>query len=142
MANESIHPYLFFGGRCEEALEFYQTALGAEILVKMRHSESPDAPPPGMLKPGFENKIMHSTFRIGNSEVMASDGCGDESSFSGFSLALSAPSEEEVAKLFDALAEGGEVQMPLAPTFFAASFGMVTDRFGVQWLVMAPLAAE
>lgn len=133
-----VQPYLNFGGRCEEALSFYQTALGAEVEMLMRFRESPDEPPPGAIPPGWDDKVMHASVRIGDSVVMASDGgCTDEAGFSGFSLTLSVADPAEAERRFAALADGGQVQMPLGETFFAASFGMVSDRFGVQWMVIA-----
>ncbi len=131
-----VFPYLNFDGRCEEALEFYRRALGAEVTMLMRYKDSPEPPGPGMCAPGTENKVMHSSFRIGDSTVMASD-ChsAGKTSFQGFSLSLTLPSAAEAQKRFAALAEGGTVQMPLAKTFFSASFGVVTDRFGVSWMI-------
>jgi PhnB protein len=135
MPDASIQPYLFFGGRCEEALEFYRSVLGAQIEMVMRFRESPEPPPADMLKPGYEDKVMHSSFRIGETTLMASDGCGEETSFSGFSLSLSVASEAEADRAFAALADGGHVQMPLGPTFWSPRFGMLTDRFGVGWMI-------
>jgi PhnB protein len=130
-----VQPYLFFDGRCEEAMEFYRTALGAEVTALMRFRESPD---PGSGPPGSENKVMHASFRIGETELMASDGnCAGHASFQGISLSLSAADVDEADRLFAALAVGGQVQMPLSPTFFAARFGMVADRFGVSWMIIA-----
>ena len=131
----AIEPYLFFNGRCEEAIEFYKKALGAEVLMLMRYKESPEPPPPGMVPPGWENKIMHTSLRIGNATVMASDGCSEGTNFQGFSLSLSAANEAEAERAFTALSDGGQVQMPLAKTFWSPRFGMVTDRFGVGWMV-------
>ena len=132
-----IEPYLFFNGRCEEAVEFYKKALGAEVLMLMRFKESPEPPQPGMIPPGSENKIMHVSLRIGDATVMASDGrCTGQSSFKGFCLSLDARNEAEANKLFAALADGGQVQMPLAKTFFSPRFGMVADRFGVNWMII------
>src|SRR5215813_9422406 len=109
--NRTIEPYLFFNGRCEEAIEFYRKALGAEVETIMRYKESPEPPPPGMVPPGFENKIMHTSFRIGDTVVMASDGCSkDKPSFEGFSLSLSVPNEKEADKAFEALSKGGQVK--------------------------------
>ncbi len=134
-----IQPYLFFYGRCEEAIEFYRKALGAEVTMLIRYKESPDPVPPGMIAPGFENKIMHSSLRIGGAMVMASDGMGQAPlDFKGFSLSLSVETQAQADRFFDALATGGRVDMPLGKTFFSPRFGMVTDRFGVQWMVMAP----
>lgn len=135
MPNTLVQPYLFFNGRCEEALEFYREALGAEVEMLMRYKDSPEPPPPGMLPPGFENKVMHSAFRIGGTSLMASDGCQQGPSFGGFSLSLAVPTEAEANRAFSALAEGGQVQMPLTKTFWSPCFGMLTDRFGVGWMV-------
>jgi PhnB protein len=133
-----VQSYLFFDGRCEEALNFYRKALGAEVTMLMRNKESPEPHPPGMLPPGSEEKIMHASFRIGDSTVMASDGHnGGQPQFKGVSLSLDAKDDAHAKTLFAALAEGGEVQMPITKTFFASSFGMVADRFGVSWMVMA-----
>ncbi|MGH6814535.1 MAG: VOC family protein [Hyphomicrobiaceae bacterium] len=137
-----VQPYLFFDGRCEEAIDFYKKALGAEVLMMMRFKESPEAPPPGKVAPGSENKIMHACLRIGETEVMASDGnAKGKPVFQGVSLSLSVPSETEADRLFDALGEGGQVQMPIGKTFFSPRFGMVADRFGVSWMVIATPAA-
>jgi PhnB protein len=136
-----VQPYLFFDGRCEEALEFYRSALGAEVTMFMRFKDAPEPPPPGEVAPGSENKVMHASFRIGEATVMASDGmCHGKPSFQGFSLSLLVSDEAEAVRLFTALGEGGQVQMPLAKTFFSPRFGMVADRFGVSWMVvvMAP----
>ena len=135
MTHTSISPYLFFGGRCEEALAFYEKVLGTKVDMKMRFSESPDPVPEGMLQPGFEHKIMHAAFQVGNTQVMASDGCGNATPFAGFSLVLSLPTEAEAKQTFDALSEGGEVQMPLGPTFWSPCYGMLTDRFGIGWMI-------
>lgn len=140
MPNAVIQPYLFFGGRCEEALDFYRTALGAQVEILLRHKDSPESPPPGMLQLGFENKIMHTTFRIGESILMASDGCQEGSNFSGFSLSLTVSTEAEADCVFAALADDGEVQMPLTKTFWSPRFGMLTDRFGISWMIS--VAAE
>lgn len=131
-----VQPYLFFGGRCEEALEFYRTAIGAEVDMIMRHKESPMPPPPGMLAEGFENKIMHASFRVGNSTIMASDGCSqDEGNFNGFMLSIAVPDEAAADRMFAALSQGGEVKMPLNKTFWSPRFGMLTDRFGLGWMI-------
>jgi PhnB protein len=131
-----IQPYLFFDGRCEEAIDFYRTALGAEVEILMRFKDSPEPPPPGAVAPGSENKVMHATLRIGAATVMVSDGCASGSpSFKGFSLSLTVPSEAEADRRFAALADGGKVQMPLGKTFWSPRFGMLTDRFGVGWMV-------
>jgi PhnB protein len=135
MTGTTITPYLFFGGRCEEALEFYRKALGAEVEMLMRHDESPEPPPPGMLPAGFEKKVMHASFRVRGVPLMASDGCGEKSNFDGMRLALAVPKEEDARRAFDALADGGSVQMPLGKTFWSPCFGMVTDRFGLGWMV-------
>lgn len=136
MSATTITPYLTFNGRCEEALEFYRRTLGAEVEMMMRFSESPDPVPPGVLQPGFENKVMHVSFRIRGIPLMASDGCDDRSKFDGFSLALTLPTETEARQTFDALADGGSIQMPMGKTFWSPCFGMVTDRFGLGWMIM------
>lgn len=128
-----VEPYLFFEGTCEEALEFYRKKLGAEVTTLMRNMESPD---PGMIRPGTENKVMHANVRIGNSTLMASDGlCEGHPAFKGFSLSLVLTDEAEAERLFSALSEGGQIEMPLAKTFWSPCFGMVTDRFGVSWMI-------
>src|SRR5262249_3836041 len=133
--NRTIQPYLFFAGRCEEAIEFYRKALGAEVEMLMRHKDSPEPPPPGMLQPGFENKIMHATLRIGGAAGSASYGCDEKGKFDGFRLSLALPAEADAQRAFAALSDGGQVAMPLTKTFWSPCFGMVTDRFGVGWMV-------
>lgn len=133
-----VNAYLFFNGRCEEAVQFYQAALGAQVEMLMRNRDSPEPPPPGTLPPGSEDKVMHCSFRIGNTAVMASDGCADGGpAFQGFSLFIGAADPAEAERLFAALADGGQVQMPLAKTFWSPAFGMLRDRFGVAWMVGA-----
>jgi len=131
-----VQPYLFFDGRCEEAGAFYKKAIGAELSFMMRYSDSPEPHPPGMVPPGFENKVMHMSLQIGGNTVMAADDCTGHPKFQGFSLSLTAKDEAEAQRLFDALADGGQVQMPLTKTFFAPKFGMLADRFGVSWMVL------
>lgn len=134
--NRVIQPYLFFNGTCEQAIEFYRKAIGAEVEMIMCFKDSPEPPPPGMVPPGFENKVMHTSFRVGATTVMASDGCSPgEASFQGFSLSLSVPTETEADRAFAALADGGKVTMPLAKTFWSPRFGMLEDRFGVGWMI-------
>ncbi len=135
MQKAQITPYLFFAGRCEEAIDFYCNALGAEKLFLMYFRESPDPTPPGVLQEGFENKVMHASIRIGDSLVMVSDGCDDKTRFEGFRLSVSFPSEAEVHKAFEALSASGQVEMPLTKTFWSPCFGMLTDQFGVAWMV-------
>lgn len=136
--NHLVQPYLFFGGRCAEAVEFYRTALGAEVEMTMRYSDSPEPMPEGMLAPGFEDKVMHTSFRIGATTIMASDGCGgdsDSKGFDGFSLSLAVPDKAAAEHAFAALSDGGEVRMPLCETFWSPCFGMLADRFGVGWMI-------
>jgi PhnB protein len=131
-----IQPYLFFDGRCEEALAFYRDALGSETTMLMRFKDSPEPPVPGMMPPGTDDKVMHASFRVGEAVVLASDGvCGGAPNFQGFTLSLTTADPAEAERLFTALADGGQVRMPLAPTFFSPRFGMVADRFGVGWMV-------
>lgn len=132
-----IHPYLFFNGCCEQAVEFYRKAVGAEVEMMMRFKESPEAPPPDKVAPGSENKIMHTSFRVGTTTVMASDGCSTgKPNFQGFSLSLAVASEAEADRVFGALADGGKVTMPLEKTFWSPRFGMLEDRFGLGWMIM------
>lgn len=132
----NIEPYLFFNGRCEEAIDFYKTALGAEVSMLTRFKDSPEPHQPGMLPPGSENKIMHVNLRIGDTNVMASDGrCTGKTEFQGFGLSLPAANEADAGRKFTALADGGQVQMPLGKTFWSPLFGMVSDRFGVLWMI-------
>ncbi len=128
-----VQPYVFFEGRCEEALEFYRRTLGAEVTMLMRYKDSPE---PAMCRPGDQNKVMHASVRIGDSTVLVSDGrCEGRASFQGFALSATVIDDAEAERVFAGLAEGGKVQMPLAKTFFSSHFGMVVDRFGVLWMV-------
>ncbi len=135
----TVQPYLFFDGKCEEALVFYKKALGAETTMLMRFKDSPD---PAARQSGADDKVMHAQVKIGDTVVMASDGrCQGKPSFQGFALSVTAKDEAEANRVFGALANGGQVQMPLAKTFFSPSFGMVADRFGVAWMVIVPAGA-
>ena len=130
----NVQPYLFFDGRCDEAVAFYREALGAEVTMLMRFKDSPD---PSMAAPGAGDKVMHAVLRIGDTAVFASDGrCQGSPRFEGVALSLTARDEAEADRLFAALAKGGRVHMPLGKTFFAPRFGMVADRFGVSWMVI------
>jgi PhnB protein len=137
MKINSIQPYLFFDGRCEEAIEFYRKTLDAEVTMLLRFKDSPEAHKSGCQPPvGSENKIMHASLQIGASTLLVSDGrCGGNPKFEGFSLSLTVPNEAEAERQFKALSEGGTVEMPLGNTFFSPSFGVVTDRFDVSWMV-------
>jgi PhnB protein len=136
MSKPSVQSYLFFNGNCEQAVEFYRKALGAEVEMTMRYKESPEPPPPGVVPPNWGDKIMHTSFRIGQTTVMASDGCGPESSgFHGFSLSLAVFNEADANRYFNALANGGKVVMPLTKTFWSPHFGMLTDQFGIGWMI-------
>ena len=138
MQKSTINNYLFFSGRCEEALNFYQQHLGATVGFMLRFNESPDPVPEDMLQQGFENKIMHCEVTIGDNKILASDGCNDACSFSGFRLALTVPTKEDAHRIFDALAQDGSVDMPLTETFWSPLYGQVTDQFGLGWMVMLP----
>ena len=129
-----VQAYITFGGRCEEALEFYKKSIGAEITSLMRWKESPDNDMKG--PPGYEEKIMNASFRIGETELMADDGMGEApAQFRGVTLAIEVADDAEAKRIFTALGEGGNVMMPLAKTFWTSSFGMLTDKFGVPWMV-------
>lgn len=132
-----IETYLFFEGRCEEALAFYRRALGAEVTSLMRNRESPEPHQPGALPPGSEDKVLHAVVRIGDTTLMVSDGrCSGRPVFQGFALTITAPDAAGADRMFAALADGGQVQMLLTRTFFSPRFGMVTDRFGVLWMII------
>ncbi len=135
MSQSIVEPYLFFNGNCEQAVAFYRKALGAEVEMTMRFKESPDAPPPGTVPPNWGDKIMHTSFRVGTSRVMASDGCSATPGFSGFSLSVAYVTEAEAKRAFTAMSEGGQVTMPLGTTFWSPCFGMLTDRFGIGWMI-------
>lgn len=135
-----VQPYLDFEGRCEEALEYYRTALGADVTMLLRFRDGPTASSQGCatLPPDTADKVMHAEFRIGDTSLMASDCfCNGKPDFQGVSISLTAPDDAAAERLFDALADGGEVRQPLTATFFASSFGVVTDRFGLAWMVAA-----
>jgi PhnB protein len=129
----TIQPYLFFEGRCEEAIAFYKKAAGAEVTALLRFKESPD---PAMAPPAMAEKVMHASLRIADATVLVSDGrCQGAPKFEGFALSLTASDEAEAERRFSALSDGGKVLAPLAKTFFSSAFGMVADRFGVSWMV-------
>jgi PhnB protein len=133
-----VQPYLFFDGRCEEALEFYRDAVGAKVEALMRFKDSPE-PPPADCAPVGADKVMHASLRIGDTQVMVSDGdARGRPEFKGFSLALTVADGDEAQRRFAALGEGGQVVVPLGKTFFSPSFGMLVDRFGVHWMVLVP----
>jgi PhnB protein len=128
-----IQPYLFFNGRCDEAIDFYRAAVGAQVTMLMRYQDSPEP-----TSHGVADKVMHASLRIGDTTVLVSDGrCSGQLNFDGFALSLTVPSDAEAERLFAALGDGGQVQMPLTKTFFSPKFGMVADRFGVMWMVYA-----
>jgi PhnB protein len=132
-----VEPYLFFEGRCDEAIEYYRKAVGAEVTMLMRFKDSPEPPAPGMCPPGSQDKVMHANLRIGDTMLMASDGrCQGKPGFQGFALSLAVPDDAAAERAFTALAGDGQVQMPLAKTFFSSRFGMVADRFGVSWMII------
>jgi PhnB protein len=129
-----VQSYLFFDGRCDEAIEFYKKTLGAKVDMLMRWKDSPDK---SMCAPGNENKVMHSSLIIGETRVMASDGRNTgHPEFKGFALSLNAKDEADADRLFNGLSAGGNVMMPLGKTFFSPRFGMTTDKFGVNWMII------
>jgi PhnB protein len=130
-----VNPYLFFDGKCEEALDFYKARIGAKVGTLMRFGEAPDQ---SQMNPDSKNKVMHSEFTVGETKIMASDGhCKGAPRFEGFSLTIQCANDAEAARLYNALSDGGQVTMPLGKTFFASSFGMVTDKYGIGWMVIA-----
>lgn len=138
MQQAAMNNYLFFSGRCEEAINYYKEHIGAKIGMLMRFSDSPEPLPEELLAPGFENKIMHCEFTVADSKILASDGCDDGTNMSGFSLALTLNDQEQAHRVFNALAKNGQINMPLAETFWSPLYGQVTDQFGVAWMVMLP----
>ncbi|GAB7128172.1 VOC family protein [Silvimonas sp. JCM 19000] len=136
-----VQPYLMFEGRCEEAITFYTQAIGAQLQYQMRYSDNPEPMPEGQLKPGMQDKIMHAAIQIGDSVVLASDGhCAGSTTFGGVLLTLNVADQQEAEQKFAALSAGGQVTMPLTQTFFSPAFGMLTDRFGLGWMVIVPQA--
>lgn len=133
MSTPLVQPYLFFGGNCAAALEFYRTNLGAQVAFLMHYKDCPEPCPPGL-----EEKVMHATFHIGETTLMAADGCEAGVNFNGFMLSLTMPDEADAQRVFTALAEGGQVRMPLQKTFWTPCFGTVVDRFGMGWMVTIP----
>lgn len=133
-----VQPYPFFGGKCTAALDYYTKHLGAEVMFQMRYSDSPEPPPPGMVPDGWGDKIMHAPFRIGSSVLMGSDGCDKEPGKNSHCMSLTMPDEAEAKRAFAALADGGSVGMPIEKTFWSPCFGMVTDAFGIHWMVTVP----
>ena len=129
-----VQPYITFGGRCDEALEFYKKSIGAEVTGLMRWKENPDKDMKGPV--GYEEKIMNAAFRIGDTQLMADDGMGEKTAeFKGMTLVIEVADDLEAKRVFTALGEGGNVTMPLMKTFWSSSFGMLTDKFGVPWMV-------
>jgi PhnB protein len=132
-----VQPYVFFEGRTEEAIEFYKNAIGAQVEMLMRYKDSPEPPKEGCTPPNSADKVMHASFRVGETVVMASDGmCSGKPDFKGFALSLSPKTDAEAQKLFSGLSDGGQVMQPLVKTFFSSNFGMVADKFGVMWMVV------
>lgn len=131
-----VTPYVFFGGRCAEALEFYQQAINAEILFMMQYKDSPEPLPEGMNSPDLQNNVMHASWKVGNSEIMSADAApGNHNGHAGFSLSITTKTDAEAKEIYGALSAGGKQQMPLGPTFFSPCFGMLVDKFGVEWMV-------
>lgn len=132
-----VQNYLFFDGRCDEAIEFYGKAVGAEVTMRLTFGQSPVPVDQGRMPEANANKVMHAQMRIGDTEVMCSDGhCTGNAKFEGFSLAITVDKEADADKYFNALTQGGKVLMPLDKTFFSPRYGMCTDKFGVMWMVM------
>jgi PhnB protein len=132
-----VQAYLSFDGRCEEAIDFYRAALGAEVTMLLRFKDNPEPEKIGGVRPGTEEKVMHAELRIGETIIFASDGrCAGMPNFQGTTLALTVATEAEAEQRFAALADDGQVLMPLAKTFFSPRFGMLSDRFGVPWMVL------
>lgn len=135
MTYPALQPYLFFNGRTEEAIAFYIRALSAKQEMLLRFKDAPESPPPGTVPDGWDDKVMHASIEVGGTRVMMSDGCGPSATFAGFSLSLEVADADEAGRVFRALSEGGQVTMPLGQTFWSPCFGMVTDKFGVGWMI-------
>ena len=130
----ALQPYLFFDGRTEEAIDFYKKAIGADVEMLMRWKDCPDK---SAVTPQNENKIMHASIKLGDDRILMSDGeCHDKADFKGFSLTISAKTEADADKYFNALSAGGQVRMPMTKTFFSSKFGMLNDKFGIGWMVI------
>ena len=131
-----VTPYLFFDGQCAEAINFYKDAVGADIIFMMQYKDAPEGLPEGMNSPELHNRVMHATFKLGDSEIMTADAPpGNHSGHRGFSLSITVADEAQAKKIFTAMSTGGQVKMPLAPTFFSPCFGTLEDKFGVEWMV-------
>jgi PhnB protein len=129
-----VQPYLFFDGRCDEEIEFYKKTLGAEVGMLMRWKDAPDK---SMCTAANADKVMHSSLKIGDTRVMASDGRNTGNpKFDGFALSLNAKDEADADRMFNALSNGGQVIMPMSKTFFSPRFGMTADKFGVNWMII------
>lgn len=138
MQQATLNPYVFFSGHCEEALNYYRQHLGAKIDALIRFSDSPEPIPEGTLPKGFENKVMHAEFTVGNVKIFTTDHGDPSSTLNGFSLALTVPTADDAHRVFNALADGGKATMPLSKTFWSPLYGQVTDKFGIAWMVMVP----
>ena len=131
-----ITPYLFFDGRCAEAISFYQNAIGAEVVFMMQYKDAPEGLPSEMGKPELRERVMHATFKIGDSEIMTADAPpGNHKGHGGFSLSITVATEAQAKQIFTAMSDDGKVLMPLSPTFFSSCFGTLEDKFGVEWMV-------
>lgn len=135
MQKAQVQPYVFFSGNCAEAIEFYKSALGATVDMVMTYDQSPEKAPEGRIPPNWGDKIMHASFHVGESQIMASDGCGEAPGFRGFMLSISVPTEADADRYFNALSPGGTVIMPLTKTFWSKRFGMLKDKFGMEWMI-------
>jgi PhnB protein len=139
--NPAFQPYLFFRGRCSEAIDYYKKTLGAEEVMVMRFKDSPEKPPPGRMPAGMADRVMHASLRIAGAELMLSDGMrSGATDFDCVAVSLTVPNETDVDRICNALAKDGKVQMPPGPTFFAKRFGGVVDKFGVNWMILVPQA--
>jgi len=129
-----INAYLSFDGQCEAAFQLYEQVFGGKIEGVFRYEGTPIE---GQVPPEWRQKIMHITLGVGQSQIMGADAQPGQSSGPAkrFCMSINLKDTEEAKRIFNGLAEGGQIQMPLAPTFWAAQFGMLTDRFGIPWMV-------
>jgi len=130
----NVQTYLFFDGRCEEAIEFYKAVFGADLLYSMRFREGP----PNLVTAENEEKIFHATMRFGETVINLSDDLKQErGSFGGFAILAHLDNDASAEEAFESLQEGGRVGMPIQEVFWASRYGIVTDRFGVTWKIQA-----
>jgi PhnB protein len=130
-----LQTFLNYGGNCEQAMRFYEQHLGGRITMLMRRAEQPDQP---VTWPGWENSIQYAIMELGETQLMASDVQPDRfQPMRSVYLSLTVDSSEEAERVWAVLADGGQILMPMAETFFATRFGQLRDKFGTSWMILA-----